>query len=213
MKTKIFVVLALVASIAMFSTGAFAWFTSTRTLKPSTITAGTLELQVANGTGVGECGAASYGTTANGWSFDKMVPGEFVDATICLKNNGNVDMGRVWYDWSDLVNTPIGMNFAGQLKIVDIRDSLDGANQAPILAGMGINTLADLANLNNAPDFTGSHPDAWSATSVYPYINAGQTGWMYMKLQFNENADDNFQGVSLTYKTTIKATQKTALGQ
>jgi hypothetical protein len=211
MKMRIMMVVMLVASIAMFSTGAFAYFSSTKSLATSTITAGTLELKLANGTGPGVCSGVSYGDTAAGWNFDKMVPGDFVDGTICMQNIGNVDMGRVWYDWSGLVETPAGKNFASKLVIVDIRDNLDGTNQAAVLAGLGIKTLADLAGMNNAPEFTGGAGyDAWSATTIYPYIVANGTGWMYLKLQFDVNAGDEFQGTNLVFNTTIKATQKTA---
>jgi predicted ribosomally synthesized peptide with SipW-like signal peptide len=199
MKTKIAIVLILIASVAMFSTGAFAYFTSTRTITGSQISAGTLNLQLANG----DCATAAYGETALAWNFTNLAPGEFVEQKICMKNIGSVAAGQVIYDWSDLLQTPEGVQLAKQLIIVDIQDNADGANQAGALAtGYGIHTLYDLAEF-------GPGTPGWDAYSgnIYPFIPASGSAWLYMKLQFNTEADDTFQGSAVTYKLTIKAVQ------
>jgi hypothetical protein len=200
MKKRITIIVVLVLSIAMLGTGAFAYFSSTRIITGSTISTGTLELLLKN-----DCRGANtalYGETASAWNFAGMVPGEYVDQTICFKNNGTVAAGRVWYNWSDLLETPAGRAFADKLLIIDIQDNDDGGNVVTELQAMNIHSLYDLANAGGDPGF-----DAWSATHVYPYLTAGEEGWMYMKLQFDPNAGNEFQGITLTYKLTLEARQ------
>jgi len=199
MKTKILIIAVLLVSIAMFSTGAYAYFTSERTITGSSISTGVLDLQLKN-----DCrgdNTAAWGTTASAWNFSGMVPGEYVEQTICFKNDGNVDAGRVWYDWTSLMETPAGQNFAKQLIIVDVRDNDDGANQVAVFNGIGVRTLYDLAAMDSQ--------SVYSATSVYPYLPAhSDDAWMYMKLQFDPNAGNEYMGITLTYNLTLKAVQK-----
>jgi predicted ribosomally synthesized peptide with SipW-like signal peptide len=193
MKKKLFVVVVLMLSVAMLTTGAFAYFSSTRTITDSRISAGTLDLKLNN-----DCGV-NYYDTALAWNFEGMAPGNFVEQTICMKNVGSVDAGQVWYDWSDLLQTPAGIELAKEMIIVDIKDNADPGNVVTLFNNAGIVTLFDLANYSSFDAVSGL---------AYPFLPAGGTGWFYMKLQFDPTAGDEFQGAAVVYKLTIKATQQ-----
>ena len=198
MKSKIAIVVILLVSIAMFGTGAFAYFTSQQTIAGSTITAGTLTLQLSN-----DCD--DWGTAAKAWEFDGIAPGEFVDQTICMKNTGSIDAGHVYYDWGDLLQTPTGVEIAKKLIIVDIQDNADPGNVVSIFNNdFGIYNLYDLAMfVPGTPGF-----DAYSG-NIYPFLaKDGGEGWLYMKLQFDPNADDTFQGASVQYDLVVEARQQ-----
>ncbi len=203
MKTKIFVIATLLVSIAMFSTGAFAYFSASQTITGSKISSGTMGLVLANNC-ITEPNNTSWGSAASAWNFENMVPGDVVNQTICMKITGNADAGKVYYDWASLLQTPGGAEFAKKLIIVSIQDNDDAGNQVGVFNSVGINTLYDLASLD--PN------SVWSATYVYPYLTVGEVGWMSMELVFDPNADDTFQGKTITYDLVIKATQKTPAG-
>ena len=102
MKKKIFVVVVLLLSVAMLTTGAFAWFSSTKTITGSQISAGTLNLGLNN-----DCGQ-TWGDTASAWSFVIWLRANLLSRTICMKNIGTIAAGSVWYDWANLLQNPIG---------------------------------------------------------------------------------------------------------
>jgi predicted ribosomally synthesized peptide with SipW-like signal peptide len=198
MKKKILVVVSLLIVVALLTTGAFAYFSSTRTITGSRITAGTLDLKLNN-----DCGE-NYYDTAQAWNFEGMAPGGFVQQTICMKNIGSVDAGRVWYDWANLLQTPTGIQLAKKLIIVDAQDNADGGvNQTTAFNSYGIYTLYDLAEFR--PGVEGW--DAYSG-AIYPFLPAHGTAWLMMKFQFDPNAGDEFQGAAVVYDLLIKATQQ-----
>ena len=94
MKKKLFVSCFIAHRVALLTTGAFAYFSSTRTITGSHISAGTINLKLNN-----DCGT-TWADTALAWNFDSMLPGEFVDQKICFKNAGTADIGRIWYNWT-----------------------------------------------------------------------------------------------------------------
>lgn len=206
MKTKIFMSILLIASIAMFSTGAFAWFNS-QTINTGNINSGTLTLNVASG----DCTA--YGSAATVWSMSNMAPGDIIEGKLCLKNTGTVPAKQVTYEW---IYADALRPLADRIFLVGVYDSTD-TDPAAVLAqfvamadgkysGMpadGKVSLTELTWLSNHY----SYPfDAVSGGT--PFLPAGGSQWLYMKFQMDETAGNEFQGLNLDYTLKVTAEQR-----
>jgi predicted ribosomally synthesized peptide with SipW-like signal peptide len=205
MKKKILIVLVLVASVAMLATGAFAYFSS-QTVNTGTITSGNLYLKVASG----ETSCGDYGDSTTVWSMLNMAPGDEISGFLCMKNTGNVDAKQVTFEW---VYDPALKPLADRIIITSIFDSTDPGDQVAAVTGMcdtvagavvdGKCSLTELAYLSNN---YGWPFDAYSG-AVSPWLPAGGAQWLYMKLQFDPSAGNEFQNQGFNYTLKVTAWQ------
>jgi hypothetical protein len=207
MKKRILIVGVLVVSIAVLVTGAFAYFNS-QTVNTGNISSGTLTLKVASGA---DCDTLTFGDSTTVWSMANMAPGDFVDGYLCMKNTGTIPANQVTFEW---VYDPALEPLANKINVVSIFDSTDPGDQIaaviplcditiPALAGDGICSLTELAYLSN---HFGYPFDAVSGVAV-PWLPAGGTQWLYMKLQFDPTAGNDLQGLSFLYTLKVTAEQ------
>jgi hypothetical protein len=214
MKTKILIVVVLLASIAMFSTGAFAYFTAERTAT-STVTTGILGIKIAASPEIGTVPADwEFADTATPWTFDKLVPGESKTGCLWLMNTGNVGTVQARYDFTDLETTggtpPI--NLADRLSLTSLFTSDNNKNWIPIyLADLnpipnpdldGIITLHELSDVNIGGN-------DWM-NDDYPFVSVapGGKGAICMTFQMLNGApamDNLYQGATLSYSAKVTA--------
>lgn len=210
MKTKIVIVLILIASVAMFGTGAFAMFTATRTAT-SSVTTGTLGIVIAaspDGTAPAD---AAFGDTATPWVFDQLVPGESKTGCLWLMNTGNVGTMRALYDFTNLANTkgglPASVNLADRLALVSVVTTDDWFNWIPGMIGnvQWNPNLDSVVTLQEMANYGGD----WES-DVVPFVQMapGGKGAICMTFQMiNGTAveDNPYQGVALTYQAVVTA--------
>ncbi|MEI7849960.1 MAG: SipW-dependent-type signal peptide-containing protein [Chloroflexota bacterium] len=210
MKTKILIIATLLVSIAMFSTGAYAYFTSSRTAT-STVQTGTLGIKIASSPVVSSVpDDADFGETATPWVFDKMVPGESKSGCLWLMNTGNVGTVRARYDFT-IVGTSIGgapstLNLADRLQLTTVYTSDNGYNWIDVMAHTawdpnndGIITLQEVSNYGGD----------WQ-NDVDPFVETAPGGkgaiCMTFKMINGTPAEDNpFQGAQLNYTALVTA--------
>jgi hypothetical protein len=207
MKTKLLIIATLLVSIAMFSTGAFAYFSS-QTTNTGNISSGTLTLNVATG----DC--SQYGSTATVWSMAQMAPGDTFEGKLCMKNTGTVGANQVTYEWVyDAALRPL----ADRIFVVGAYDSTD-SDPAAVLAqfismgdgivpGMpadGKLSFTELSWLSNHY----SYPfDAVSGGAPWLAANGGSQ-WLFLKFKFDETAGNEFQGKGFSYTLNVTAEQR-----
>ena len=101
-----------------------------------------------------------------------MVPGEFVEQTICFKNIGTIAAGRVWYDCANLPSNASGKELAKKLMIVDVQDNADGGVNVKL---EGFNSYGNLIHYmiwQMQVVLTGWMP---ILVAIYPFLPANGT--------------------------------------
>jgi hypothetical protein len=215
MKTKIFVVLALVASIAMFSSGAFAYFTTIRNTQTGTVTAGTLDIQLASTEGsienpIAPADSAFGNSTVVPWNFDNLAPGDSKSGCLWVKNTGSLGTIRIYWLFNQL--TAAGgknnVNLANRLEIVKMFNTGPQVGTWPIDLMNGQYPGDWDTNHNGKIDLTDLVNWDWQ-NDVDPFLLAhGQTGAYCMTVKMMNGAelvDNDYQGASLTYNIDVKA--------
>lgn len=225
MKRIIFATAALVLVLAMLGVGTLAYFTSTKTSTANTFTTGTLDLKLANE------GGAWLDTVSGTWTSPaNWAPGDTVEATLYLKNAGNVDAQVVYFNWNNLQGYSA---LANQIEVVGIRDSfpclpIDGCfggaygdNYVPNFMNFGLDTSGDgklsLAELMAYGDYRlpgerrpwdGKFTSRSDPSLLPPVLPADGTLGIRFTFQLMANTDDSFQGKWCTIDLTLMATQK-----
>lgn len=218
MKTlkKFWLLLAMLALLVMAVVGAVgtqAWFSDTETSSDNTFTAGTLNLELSNGSGWGDGVAATWVSPSN-WA-----PGEAVTATIYLHNVGTVDAQVVYGDWT---NPSYGSpNLLAVIEVTEMSDSLDGysSNFVPAFVGVydqNADGKLSLWELINGDAYWPGSSSPWEAVfydtdpvtgpSLLPA--GGSTYGLKMAFKFMETAGDPYQGASAGFDLVLKATQE-----
>ena len=134
MKKILFAVMAVVLCLGLMG-GAFAYFTDVEKSTGNTMSAGTLDLEIAdNNEGYSNNPVtASYSSPAN------LAPGEtFETGPVYLKNVGTMDIGFIWARFCNLVHsegvdtdaelsdTPARCDISKYIKLVSVSESNDG---------------------------------------------------------------------------------------
>lgn len=116
MKKILFSMMTMVLVVGMVGAGAFAYFYDVETSAANTFTAGTLNLELADGDeGWGDGVTATWASPAN-WA-----PGETVTATVNLINVGTVDAFEVLVDWTN----PTNRDFLRAIQVTEM--SVEGS--------------------------------------------------------------------------------------
>lgn len=137
MKKILFSVMTLVLVVGLVGAGAFAYFTDVEKSTGNTMSAGTLDLEIAdNNEGYSNNPVtASYSSPAN------LAPGEtFESGPVYLKNVGTMDIGFIWARFCNLVHsegvdtdaelsdTPARCDISKYIKLVSVSESNDGGS-------------------------------------------------------------------------------------
>lgn len=222
MKTKILMSLILIASIAMFSSGAFAYFSTARTAGGGMISAGTMGIQLAVSASKNIVPAAFSDTVTPPWYLDKMVPGKETSGCLWVKNTGNVDAVGVRWDFKNLVNsTGVKLEDRMEMTALSTSDSLYSW-PAALLPG-GAYYAGGAYDQNTDGKISLGEMARWSerfAPNNYDWVNdneaasflltvpPGDTGYICMALKMMNGtpAEDNpFQGAMVTYDVVVTA--------
>jgi predicted ribosomally synthesized peptide with SipW-like signal peptide len=223
MKKKILVVVSLLIIVALLTTGAFAWFTSTRTASQGSISAGTLNIQLASNASSTEHPTVWADTVVPPWNLTAMAPGDEVFGCLWVKNMGTVDSVGVRWDFKNLVNT-LGVKLEDRMQITDLftSDSLYDWPEALLLGGAfyqdgaydensdGKISLGEMSRWSNryAPNTFDWVNDNETAHYLIGNIPPASDGFICMTLKMMNGtpAEDNpFQGDGLTYDVTVSA--------
>lgn len=203
MKSRLTIIILLVALVAVSTFGVFAYFNSAVETE-GTISSGTLELAL-----------SSDGTTFSDsivlpWDITGMAPGDTKAGTIWMKNTGSIAAKQVTFDWSNLLDNKEGVDLAEHIFLIEIYDSTDGGtNQIGYFVTAAdknndkMVSLYELASLSNV-----TYPFDAVSGAVSPWLPAGGVQALYMKFQFDPNAGNEYQGIKLTYDLVVTAEQK-----
>lgn len=129
--------LSLGVVLAVGSTGTFAYWTDDVTVRGTSFTAGTLDLQV------NDLNTVTAYTTLN---LTTMVPGNSMAGTLVIRNNGNVPLK---YTGATAATNTDGKNLAGNLTARVTLGAVSGTSPAmtcggTLVAGGGTTTIATL---------------------------------------------------------------------
>ena len=210
MKTKILMSLILIASIAMFSTGAFAYFSSTAQATGN-IKSGTLTMKIAAVVPSAACPAEITDTSVTLWNLDNLAPGDIITGKLCMKNTGSLDIKQVAFNW-------VGMNgdLADHLfvtKLFNSRTNVDEiADYITYYGGAdGKMSLAELNNVNYAIP-SGVLDEYWVGGNPI-FLTPGATEWVEYTFQFDPTVGNGLQNVSFAYTLNITGFQTDYLQQ
>lgn len=226
MKKKLFVVVVLLLSVAMLTTGAFAWFTSTKNASAGHITAGTLNILLGQNADHTTPPALFDNTVVPPWNLTAMAPGDEVFGCLWVRNVGTVDSVGVRWDFHDLVNT-LGVKLEDRMQIMDLYTS-DTANtiynwpEALLPGGVyyyggqydensdGMISLGEMSRWSNrfAPNTWDWVNDNDTARFLIGNIPPASDGYICMNLKMMNGTpavDNPFQGDGLTYDVTVSA--------
>ncbi|HEY3344362.1 MAG TPA: TasA family protein [Anaerolineaceae bacterium] len=200
-KERIIIAVLLVLLVVVSTTGAFAYFNSAQTTT-GTVRSGTLTMDLSrDGTNFG-------GNVGTPWDMTNMKPGDEVSGKLYIRNTGTIDSAQVTFEWGGILNNPATMALADKIILTHVWDS---KNTVDAIAGVtnvadtnndGKTSLAELAALSGR---FGLPYDAVSDRE--PFLPAGDTEWLYMAFQFDPNANNDFQGNTMTYSLKITAEQ------
>ena len=194
MKKIIGLTIAAIIVIALAGVGTFAYFSDTETSANNTITAGTLDLGLANASGA-EAGSGVTGTWVTPAGFK---PGNTLAATLYAKNSGSVDMAHVTVQFTYTLTdgTPATVHPIGTASTDKIEQMLTATtvtwNGVAVAALQG-QTLAQLTALG-AVDL-GSNLASTAEKSL-------AITWT-----FNSNATNGCQGDTANITVTLVGTQ------
>lgn len=211
--TRILTSVLTIGTAATLLVGAtFAYFSSSSSSTGNTFNAGTLTLQLSNGSGWSDGVTNTWSSPAN-WA-----PGDEVRKSIYLKNTGTIPAMAIYAHWHNLVD-PNGMsNF---IQVTWLSDSTDiGTNIiAPFVARYdgiqgnndGKLSLAELVNgVGSAstppPNQARFYADALE-TYVTPVLPANGEFEIKLGYKFMDTAGDDLQGKSASFDLTLQAAQ------
>jgi predicted ribosomally synthesized peptide with SipW-like signal peptide len=228
MKTKIFVVVVLILSVAMMTTGVFAWFTSTRTAEAGSISAGTLNIQLASNASSTEIPTDWSDTVVPPWNLTAMVPGNEVFGCLWVKNTGTVDSVGVRWDFLNLVNMKDGQVatalLENRMQITDLYTTDSQWNWPEALLPGGEWYFGGAYDENSDGMISLGEMSRWSvrfAPYTFDWVNdngavhflvgnvpPGGVGHICMTLKMMNGdpvVDNTYQGVGLTYDVKVTA--------
>ena len=180
-------VIALAAAIA--AGGTIAYFSDEETSSENTFTAGTLDLGLANASGTDP----TTGVTTTWVSPSDWAPGDTVDATLYINNEGTIPASNVTvdFDYSLTEGTPATVD-PGTTSLEDMIKATTVTLDAATVTALQGKTLAELKALD--PYDLGS----WGANTE----KALRIVWT-----FDSGADNGCQGDTATVTLTLNANQ------
>ena len=206
MKKRILIVVALLVSVALLATGAYAWFSSSASAS-GTITSGTLSLKIAAVVPSADCPA--YGDITESsitlWNNTNLAPGDTFDGKICMANKGSLPIPQVGFSWTGFTGDLAEHIFvtklynSGNMKD-EIADYILYYDKPPKDGKM---SLAELQL-----DLGSSEQEYWVG-GVPVFLPVG-TGVQFVEytLQFDPDAGNEFQGLHFDYNLGIMGYQK-----
>lgn len=213
--TRILTSVLTIGTAATLLVGAtFAYFSSSSSSTGNTFNAGTLTLNLSNGSGWSDGVTNTWSSPAN-WA-----PGDTVIKSIYLKNTGTIPAMAVYAHWNNLQGNT-GM--ANVIEVYWLSDSTDiGTNNIapfvtryddPINGGNGDGKLS-LAELVNGVGSSSTPPpnqarfyaDALE-TYLTPVLPANGEFEIKLGYKFMETAGNEWQGQSVSFNLTLQAAQ------
>jgi predicted ribosomally synthesized peptide with SipW-like signal peptide len=205
MKKRILIIVALLVSVALLATGAFAYFTATRTAT-GTVKAGTLGILLASSPDyltIPENWA--FGPTTTPWDFTKVVPGESRGGCLWMMNTGDVGTVRALWDFSVLATSSVP-NLADRLELTNVFTTDDNFNWIPSMWHTGWDPNNDgKITFQEVANYGGD----WE-NDVYPFLSVAPGGKGAICLTFQMinglPAEDNpYQGANMDYSVVVTA--------
>ncbi len=232
MKTKILTIVILLVSIAMLSTGAFAYFSAARNTNVATIAAGTLDISIASTNGLDTSTApadSEFASTATPpWNFSNIAPGDSKSGCLWVRNNGTLASVEVRWDFNSLLPTggTGSVNLADRLQVTYLKTTEPSSWVWPadLLPGGAFyaggyydeksDNRIDLNELSRWSTRTGKGYDWANDNNPFLVVAPGGKGAVCMTVQMMDDAlepggagaiDNLYQGASLTYMINVKA--------
>ncbi len=228
MKKILFSAMAILLSLGLMG-GAFAYFSDTETSSGNTMTAGTLDMQIANSNPNWGDGVIATWASPPNWA-----PGDTVEATLRITNIGSIGSKWLWfktvnvneYEGNGPESEPGGSphDIANHIFIKDFRISWNGVDWSGNWAGdsgwmtstwgpwstEGPLTLAEFAS---TPFGVLIWEGAWEEGSGGLLLADGANVWyLKMILQFDPDADNNYQSDYCTFDFGVKTWNGPATG-
>lgn len=206
--------LTIVTAGSLMVGAAFAYFSSNATSSHNNFTAGTLNINLSNGSGWSDGVTDTWSSPAN-WA-----PGDEVIKSIYLKNTGTIPAMAVYAHWNNLQGNT-GM--ANVIQVTWLSDSTDintnniGAfvtyYDNPLHGGNGDGKL-ELAELVNGVGSASTPPpnqarfyEDSNESYTNPVLPAGGTFEIRLGYKFMETAGNEWQGQSVSFDLTLQAAQ------
>jgi len=197
--------LAVVLVIGLVAGGTWALFSDTETTGDNIFQAGTIDLTIG-------------GTGATGVNFTNMKPGDTATATIVVTNVGTLP-GSLYassgYVENDMANAPTpdmtADDFAKMLLITAFTaDTVDILAAIPDVDADSRITVYDMVNDTTGATVTG-YSDPASGHGWFSYdtdMTAAEVHTYVLTLQFDINADNDYQGDGITWTFEFLLTQQ-----
>ena len=208
-----------IAIVAMgVGAGTLAYFSSAPVAAGNTFTAGDLDVRLS----ATETGGYSTGPLSGFWTADDWAPGETHTRKLYFKNFGSVDAKVLLLNFENYAGTPA--NFWDVIEINVFKEYDSGEfNFATMVAewdappnyGDGAVPLTLHELIIGVPDSTPGHLDAYDFILYNTfradtdadghnefggaYLAAGATGWIELGFKFSEDAENEYQGATLTF--------------
>lgn len=197
MKTKVLILVVLVASIAMFATGAFAYF-STSAQASGNIQSGTLALKIAAVVPSAACPSSVDATSVTLWDLENLAPGQEVTGKLCMRNAGNLPIPQVGFNWTGMSGA-----LADHLFVTKLENSITGDEIGAYIAALGGSdgklSLTELGARGGDDEYwVGGHPT---------FLEVGETQWVTYTFLFDPDAGNEFQNLNFDYNLAITGYQ------
>lgn len=226
MKKGNLTILASVLAIALVATaigmGTMAYFSDIATVTGNTFTAGYLDVKISR------TYDGTYKNDLNGiWvSPSNWAPGDTFDGYVYFRNDGNVPVQVVLVDLNNYIHSVGDANFWDYIEVESyIEFALPTTNYAPYMDDSGwlgngdgtltlhelLDTTNDAGSVGNCDnilyrDFDPPDDDPWPACPDdglplmgNTYLRSGQTGWLYMKFKFSNDAPNDYQNAVCSF--------------
>lgn len=170
---------SIVAALSMMTGSAFALFTSSASNNGNVLGAGNLVLSINT--------QAPISTGV--FNVSSIIPGQSVTQTLTLKNEGSVDASNIIVQGIDINGGTLG-------PALNMELFLDNNNDGQV--DVGDTPLGGPAALNSG---------AWTGYSTGLPLPAGQFKNVLVRITFDSNADNSFQGANVNFDINLQANQ------
>ncbi len=185
------IVLAVILMAALVGMATFSWFTDSASVADNIFTAGTLEISVTDPVD----GAA--------FSIANMAPGDVATGSITVKNSGTLDMQFTAVVSGTSSGGRNNVDLADMLDVEIILASVSGSPRGDLVYS---GTLADLiVDPYRMSQWTPYDP-SWGTENPRPF-SPGMTAQFDVKVTFNENAGNDYQGAGWEGEITFYGDQ------
>ena len=198
MKTKVLILVVLVASIAMFATGAFAYFT-TSAQASGNIKSGTFDLNIAAVVPSADCPTTLTLDSVTLWDLENIAPGDVITGKLCMQNTGTVPITQVGFNWTGMAGT-----LADHLFVTKLYNSLTGDEIGAYIATLGgTDGKLSLTELGAR----GGDDEYWvGGVPVFLPVGTG-VQWVEYTFVFDPDAGNEFQNLNFDYNLAISGYQ------